>query len=304
MDNLDQLKPMGIFAAVAEAGGFTAAARRLGLTKAQVSRHVAELERALGLRLLTRTTRRVELTDPGQSFYAASRRMLDEALRARDLLRDAAGDVSGLLRISAPVGLGTEHVVPVVTELARFHPRLEVQLDLDDREVNMIEEGYDMAVRFGIPRSSSLIIRRLAPVRSVVCGAPSYLAERGTPRSPRALARHAWVVYTGISSELTFVRGRHRERVRLRGRLRTNNGNSAKALLLQGHGLTLAPLWHVREELAAKRLVAVLTEWRVRDAAVYTLYPESKRTLPRVRACVDLLSRRFGVANWVDLPVA
>jgi DNA-binding transcriptional LysR family regulator len=281
MDNLDQLKPMGIFAAVAEAGGFTAAARRLGLTKAQVSRRVAELERGLGLRLLTRTTRRVKLTEPGQSFYAACRRMLDEATRARAVVQGAAGDVAGLLRISAPVSLGAEHVVPIVAELARRHPRLEVQIDLDDREVNMIEEGYDVAVRFGILRSSSLIARHLAAVRSVVCGAPAYFAARGTPRSPQALARHDWVVYTGISSQLTFARGRQRRSVRVRGRLRTNNGNSAKALLLQGHGLTLAPLWHVRDDLAHGRLAAVLTDWRVRDAAIYALYRTPSVPFPK-----------------------
>jgi DNA-binding transcriptional LysR family regulator len=216
-------------------------------------------------------------------------------------VRDLRADPSGLLRLSAPVGLGAEYVVPAVARFAAAHPRLRVEVNLEDRYVHLVEEGIDLAIRAGTLAVSSLVARRLAPVTSVVCGSPAYFDRYGIPAEPSQLTRHDWVQYTPLSSRLRFRRENRMQTVTLKGRLRTNSGDATIVLLREGYGLSLCPMWIVREDLAAGRLKAVLTDYETRRAAIYAVYPEGKNLLPRVRLFVEYLAESFAGADWTKI---
>lgn len=299
---LDDLKRLAVFAAVADAGSFTGAAARLGLAKSAVSRHVGLLEEHLGARLLERTTRRVRLTEAGRGLRERANRMLEEAQRGHDELVAQTEAPQGHLRVHAPVGLGAAHVAPALGEYMGRYPLVDAVLDLGDQIVDLLDEEIDVAIRSGKLDDSSLVARRLCPVLTVVCGSPGYFARRGVPRRVDDLREHDWVTYSGLPRRFTFKRDGRRRSIQTSGRVTTNSGDGARALLVAGMGVSAAPLWLVRDDLREGRLEAVLTDYRLPRAGVYAVMPSGRHLLPKTRAFVDLLAHRFEESGWEELP--
>jgi DNA-binding transcriptional LysR family regulator len=292
---VDNLTGMAIFARVVEARSFTAAAAALDLSKSAVSKQVARLEDRLGARLLNRTTRRLSLTEVGAAFYERCARILaevEDAELAVGRLQDAP---RGTLRINAPMSFGQLHLAPAVADFLNGHPGLAIDLTLNDRIVDLVEEGYDVAIRISRLADSSLIARRLVPSRRVVCGSPAYFERHGVPRHPADLRRHNCLLYSYLPSaeEWRFIGPDGPAAVRVSGTLRANNGDALEAAMLTGLGVALQPTFIAGRDLQAGRLVAVMPDYVDESASVYAVYPHSRHLSAKVRAFIDFLAARF-----------
>ncbi len=290
---MDQLAAMRVFRRVVECAGFAAAARDLGLSNAAASKQVAALERALGARLLNRTTRRMSLTEAGGEYYARAVRILDELDEAGRAMRDLDAAPRGRLRVSAPMSLGLMHIARAVPAFLERHPAVELDLVMNDRVVDLVEEGFDMALRgrSQLP-DSSLVARRLAPLRRVVCAAPRYLERHGTPASPADLARHECLIYTLSERPAEWrIAGRA---VKVHGRLHANNSTGLYEALLAGFGIALMPTFVVGDDLRAGRLRALFGDGAVEAQSLYAVYPQSRYVPAKVRAFIDFLASRLG----------
>ncbi|MEX5746162.1 LysR family transcriptional regulator [Massilia sp. X63] len=296
----DRFQEMRVFSAVVEAGGFTAAAQRLGMSKAAVSRHVAELEQRLGVRLLHRTTRRLSATGDGEIFHARCRELLDRLDEAEAEVASGSGPASGLVRVNVPLSFGVLHLAPLWPVLLARHPGLALDVTLSDRVADLVEEGYDLAVRVGQLPSSSLVSRRLAATRLVLCAAPAYLAARGTPRHPAELARHDVIAYSLFAAGdlWTFSGAAGSETVRVAPRMRVNNGDTCRLAALAGQGIILQPSFMVGADLAAGRLQELLPDWRSIELGIHAVYPSRKFLAPKVRVLVDFLVEAFADPVW------
>ncbi len=300
---LEHLTAMAVFARVVEAGSFSKAAQELGLSKSAVSKQVGRLEDRLGVRLLNRTTRRLSLTEAGTAFYAGCRQLVADAEAAEGAVSHLASAPRGTLRVNAPMSFGLAHVAPAMPEFLGRYPELSVDLQLNDRTVNLIEEGYDMAVRVGRLPDSSLIARRLAPMRRALVASPDYLARRGRPAHPRELAEHDCLIYSYLASgrEWRFQGPEGEVRVPLKGRLEANNGDALCTAARGGAGLVLLPTFICGESLRAGRLECVLSEWTGDGgAAIHAVFPASRNLSPKVRVFVDFLAERFGSEPYWD----
>ncbi len=300
---MDKLTGMAVFARVVEARGFTAAARQLGMSKSAVSKAVAALEDRLGARLLNRTTRRLSLTEVGHAFYERSARVVAEAEEAELAVTRLQEAPRGTLRLSAPLSFGLRHLGPALPGFMAAHPELRLDLDFTDRFVDLIEEGYDLAVRIGHLPDSSLIARRLAESRLVVCAAPAYWDRRGRPERPEELGGHDCLTYAyhPNPAEWPFAEpGGRRIAVRVDGALRTNNGDVSLQAALGGLGVVRLPTFIVGPDLAAGRLEAALTAYELPPLGVFAVYPHNRHLSAKVRAFVDFLAERFGrqAAGW------
>ncbi|MCZ7656390.1 MAG: LysR family transcriptional regulator [Xanthobacteraceae bacterium] len=300
---LDRVTGMQVFARVAALGSLSAAARALGMSPTMVTKHVAAIEERLGVKLLHRTTRRLTLTEAGRRYLDAAERIVAEVEEAEAAAAAERVEVRGTLRVSVPVSFGTREIAPLLPDFAAAHPGLVVELGLNDRVVDLIDEGWDLAVRVGRLAASSLIARKLAPCGTAVCAAPAYLARRGTPRRLADLARHDCLGYT-LSATLGSDRwpfGTKGEiEVPVAGSLRANNGDALVAAAVAGQGLVYQPNFLVRDALRAGRLVALGFEHPTFAlAGVFALYPPDRRPPAKVRAFIDFLARRFGpVPPW------
>jgi len=293
MINIGELE---VFVRVVQAGSFSAAARQLDLTPSAVSKQIARLEDRLGARLLNRTTRRLNATEVGSAFYERCARILADMAEAEQAVIDLHEAPRGLLRMSLPLSFGRLHIVPLIPEFLAAYPEVRIDLSFNDRMVDLIEEGMDLAVRVGELSDSSLIARRLAPNRRVVCGSPSYFEQADRPEQPSDLSSHNCLVYTyrALRHEWRF-RGPNgdEEMVRVSGRLESNEAEALRASVLAGVGLGLLPLWLVGHDVKAGRLLEVLPDYHVPDSAIYAVYPAGRHLSPKVRAFVDLLAARF-----------
>ena len=293
---MEDLKRMAIFSHVVEAGGFSAAARRLGMAKSAVSRHVAELERQLGTRLLNRTTRRLSLTDAGNRYYQVCSRIVAEAAEANRQVSGLAEQVSGSLRISCPVALGNEYITPLVKVFADRHPELKVELLVDDQIVNMVEEGIDIAIRVGWLTDSSLIARKLADSPRLLCASPGYLERHGTPSHPEQLVDHQWIIFTLLPTphRQTLTRQGQKRTLRVNGRFKTNNALTLRSLLLEGAGIGALAQFLVADDIKSGRLVRVLPDYDVGAAGIYAVYPDRYYMPSRVRLFIEYLAEHLG----------
>ncbi len=288
MDRFDELKT---FISVVESGGISAAAERMGIAKSAVSRRLQELENRLDAQLLQRTTRRIHLTDSGREFYQRSLRILEELEEAEQSLQSGQQALGGRLRLNAPLSLGLRHLLPVIELLQGQHPQLVFELDLDDREVNLIEEGVDVLLRVGRLEDSSLIARPLCPVRFCYCAAPDYLAARGEPKSPADLAAHDGIGYSLLPGAQQWPGLGEAQRPHIR--LTTNNGDMILNAAEAGMGIALLPTFICHQALEDGRLQAILADHTPPPLELYALYP-SRRHLPRrVRELVEFLIAWF-----------
>lgn len=298
---MDKLAEYEGFSAVAETGGFTAAAARLGVTASAVSKQVRSLEERLGVRLLHRTTRRVALTDEGRAFHGRLRGILADLSEAEGEMTERQTELRGRLRVGAPMDFGRAHLAAPLAAFAAAHPDLDLEVEFADRFVDIVEEGFDVVVRIGRLADSSLVARRLAPCRRVLCAAPAYLERRGLPRSPRELAGHTRIGYAyEVDRAWTFRQRREAERVALPIRHRTNNGHVTRALLLAGLGIALMPTFLIADDLRTGRLRSVLVDLLDADTAIHAVYPHRKGLSAKVRGLVDFLTRHCGPVPYWD----
>lgn len=277
------------FVAVAECGQFTAAAERLGLSSSQVSRQVARLEERLQTRLFYRSTRRVALTEAGQTFLHHCRRLQDareEALRA---VGDLASEPKGLLRMTCAVAYGERFIVPLVTDFMSRYPQLRVDIELSNRSLDLVHEGLDLAIRLGRLQDSRLVATRLAPRQMYLCAAPHYLQHYGRPHSLSELARHNCLI--GSSDSWSFQLDHKETSLRVQGNWRCNSGQAVLDAALRGLGLCQLPDYYVLEHLRSGALVSLLDNHQPPNTAVWALYPQQRHLSPKVRQLVDFLKQ-------------
>ncbi|MBB2962031.1 DNA-binding transcriptional LysR family regulator [Methylobacterium sp. R2-1] len=292
---LDRVTGMQVFARVAALGSFSAAGRALGLSQTGVTKHVAALEARLGTRLLHRTTRRLTLTETGRSYLEACERILAEIAEAEAAVGAEGVEAHGTLRLNVPLSFGVREIAPALAAFSAAHPALTIELGLNDRRVDLIEEGWDLAVRIGTLADSNLIARRLASSRIVVCAAPSYLDRHGTPRAPEALKDHNCLGYT-LSDSSGWRFGVQAYPVS--GTLRAPNGAALVAAAVAGLGLVYQPTFLVAEALRAGRLVALDLGAPCPTLPIHALMPPGRRPA-KTRAFVDFLADRFaGEPAW------
>jgi len=300
---VDQFTAMKVFRRVVELEGFSAAARDLGLSNAAVSKNVSELEAELGVRLLTRTTRRSSVTEAGEAYYRRCVRVLEELDEARDEVAELANTPRGTLRITAPVSFGLTHLSPVIPAFLERYPSLKLDLVLNDRVVDLVDEGFDLALRGGGELSDSgLVVRKLAPIRRVVCSAPAYFESRPVPKQPSDLAEHECLIYSLSSSprQWTFVHDGGELTVRVDGRYHVNSSIALKHAALAGLGLGLIPTYLVGPELRRGELVAVLPRFRPAPQSLYALHPHRQYVPHKTRSFIDFLSATFGAKPYWD----
>ncbi|ACO80887.1 transcription regulator pirR [Azotobacter vinelandii CA] len=287
---MNQLEDMRLFVAVVDGGSFTAAAEALGLSKQFVSRRLMGLEARLGARLLNRSTRRLAVTPLGALYCERARRILDDVAEAEQAILQQRATPRGTLRLSAPMSFGTLHLGRLLPGFLERYPEVAVELELSDRRVDLLEEGYDMAVRIGELADSTLIARALAPLRMVTCASPAYLQRRGAPQTPEALREHDCLLYGhGKLVVWTYWRDGRPERVEVRGRYRVNNGELVRDAALAGLGLAWLPTFIVGPELTAGTLLPVLEAFQGPPAKVYAVYPQHRQTSALIRAFTDYL---------------
>lgn len=293
---------MAAFVEVVDGRSFSAAARRLGLTRSAVSRQVAGLEDRLGARLLNRTTRRLSVTEAGAVYHQHCVRILAEAEAAERAVMDLDEAPRGLLRINAPMSFGLGHLGPALAAFACAHPALTVDLTLDDRVVDLVGEGYDMAVRIADLPPSTLIARRLAVNRRVLCAAPAYLARAGRPQRPEDLARHACLAYSYLATgnDWRFRGPDGPVTVRIDPVMSVNNGDVLRQMAVAGLGILLSPTFIAGDDLRSGALVPLLEDWIEADTGIFAIYPHGRHLSPKVRAVVDFLARRFGPRPYWD----
>ena len=290
---MDRFQEMRVFAAVVDAGSFVGAADELDMSKAAVSRIVSELEARLGVRLLHRTTRRLSLTTEGEVFVDRCRELLAAVGEAEAEVSERSGQAVGVLKISAPVSFGVLRLAPLWGGFLAAHPQIQLDITLSDRVVDLVDEGFDLAVRIARLESSSLVSRRLSATRMVLCASPEYLRKHGTPRNPSALAGHTVLAYSLLAAGDTweFQGPDGPVAVKVRPRMHTNSGDTCRAVALDHKGIVLQPSFLVGEDLQAGRLVELLPDYRSHELGVYAVYPTRKHVLPKVRLLIDYLAQ-------------
>lgn len=292
---LDLIAAMRVFTTVVEAGSFAAAADRLEMSRAMVTRHVAQLESHLGVRLLHRTTRRLSLTEAGAEYQRRAAQVLGLAQEAADVAAQHARAPSGTLRITSSVGFGHGPLQPAISSFLRQYPGVQIDLQLSERTVDLVEEGFDLAVRVASSLDPGLVARKLARVRVLCCAAPAYLQAHGVPRTPQDLLAHNCMSYAHKDwrSEWHFRRGNQAQAVPIAGNLRASGGSVLVAAAIAGDGIVMEPEFHLWQALAKGRLVRVLPQWQTPELALYAVYPERHHLPLKVRCFIDHLARCF-----------
>ena len=299
---MDRFEAMSTFVRVVDAGSVSGAADQLGVAKSAVSRRLRDLEGYLGAELLRRTTRRLALTETGRAYYERCLRILAVVTEAEDAVSLQHRHLAGQLRVAAPLSFGLLHLQPAIDAFMQEHPLLRFDLDLNDRQVDLVAEGFDLGVRIARLPDSSLIARPLAPIRAIACASPEYLMRRGTPGTPEELQAHDCLVYSNLPDPTVWryrdASGQKRQ-VALQPRLAANNGDFLCQAAVAGEGIILTPTFIASRDIAAGRLQPVLTnvDWPALQA--YALYPQTRHLSPRVRRFVDFLVQRFaGPPYW------
>jgi DNA-binding transcriptional LysR family regulator len=292
---MDRLDEMAMFVAVADGRSFAQAARRLGVSPAQASKLVARLEDRLKTRLLNRTTRDVSLTDAGGAYLARAREVLEQVEALEASVLDAGGP-RGLLKLSAPVSFGAAEMEGALLDFARAYPDVALEVSFADRTVNLVDEGFDAAVRITRLQESSLIARRLTETRIVTCASPEHLERFGAPRRPEDLSEREVVLDLNIAEPRlwAFGRGAERREVRVSGRLRFAGAGACLAAAREGFGIARAPAFVAAEDLRSGRLRTVLCDFEPDPLSIYVVYPHARHLTAKVRAFIDFLAARYG----------
>ncbi len=297
---MDRFSALRVFAQVVESGGFSRAAARLDLSTTAVSRIVADLEAHLQTRLLNRTTRRISLTESGQAFYGRAVQLLNDLDEAEREASKSAVAPRGTIRLTAPINFGARHVASAMAGFIARHPDVRFDVQLSDRTVDLVEEGFDLAIRIGGTGSENLVARKLGETRLVLCASPEYLRRHGAPTTPQDLTQHNCLTY-----EYAPLRGQWRFRspdgrehaVRVAGKMHSNSGDLSAALAVRGAGIVLEPDFLVGDQLRAGRLTALLPGYAAPPAPIYAVYPTRKHLSAKVRLFVEHLAENFARAG-------
>jgi DNA-binding transcriptional LysR family regulator len=287
----DRLSGLEVFVSVAEARGFSAAALKLGVSKAHVSRQILALERRLDAQLFIRTTRRVSLTEVGQAFYLRCRDILGNLEEAEQAVQELQQQPQGRLRLSVAGAFAEEYIAPASVDYMQQFPKMVVELDFNNRIVDMIAEGYDLAIRAGALEDSSLIATRLADRNLHIVASRDYLDRHGVPRSPSDLNQHNCL--TGTLNSWRFLQSDRHIDLRVEGNWKSNSGRAVLQAALRGLGLAELPYFYVREDLAAGRLTTVLADFRPTDSAMWAVYPHNRYLSAKVRLFLEFLHNRL-----------
>jgi len=293
---VDKLNSMNLFVEVVNGGGFTAAAEKIGLSRAQVSKAVMQLEAHLGARLLNRTTRRVSLTEIGRIYYERCKAILHDIDGVEDIAREQSSKPHGRLTLSAPTSFGMLHMNEVITQFIKQYPQVQISLSLADRFIDVVSEGFDLVIRIAALEDSSLIARKIAPCKRVFCASPDYLHREGIPQVPQDLGIHHCLIYSNDLKPGTWVlHGPHgTEFIKVNGPLCADNGDILKSAAIAGLGITLLPTFIVGADLRAGRLQQVLSNYCPPEISIYAVFPSRRYLSAKVRTFVDFLSDYFG----------
>ena len=299
---MDRLRAFEMFATVVARGGFTRAAEALGTSPANVTRYVNELEAHLGTRLLNRTSRKLSLTESGEALYERCRSILEEVAEAEALASSSSVQPRGRLRVNAPLSFGVRHLAALWPAFLARYPDVELDIALIDRVVDIVEEGYDLAIRISRTGSTSHVGRKLATSRNIVCASPGYLAAHGAPTAPVDLKDHACIgyAYAATADEWRFTDGEGKAHaVKVEPRVHTNNGDTAQALALAGQGITWQPTFLIGDDLRAGRLVRLMAGYEMASIDILAVYPSRRHVSAKVRAMIDFLAEAFrGEPLW------
>lgn len=301
---MDRLASMEAFVRVAECKSFSEAARRLRSSKSLISRQVAALEAELGVRLFHRTTRSLSLTEEGRSYHAQVTRILNDIEEANQSVSRAQAAPRGRLKLSAPMSFGILHLAPALPDFLARYPEVALDLNLNDRYVDVVDEGFDLAIRIGRLADSSLVARKLATLRMILCASQDYLLTHGTPGIPEDLRRHQCLCYStnSLAPEWRFAAPDGSPlAVQIDGRLHANNGDALRIAALRGQGIVYLPSFIVGGDLQAGTLVSLLPDYIPADSGIYAVYPHSRHLSAKVRAFIDFLAERFGPLPHWDL---
>lgn len=299
---MDTIDGMRTFAAVATEGSFSRAAERLGISPQLASKYVGQLEARLGVRLLNRSTRQLSLTEAGRAYYERVRQVLVDIDDMEAAVGDLTARARGTLRVNAPMSFGQLHLTRAIAEYRAAQPEVEVDLTLNDRVVDIVSEGFDLAVRIGKLEESSLVARRLAPVHVAVCGSPEYFRRRGVPETPAQLAEHDCLryAYSADFDRWRFERDGREHSVRIRGPFSANNGDALRVAALAGQGIVLQPTFIVGDDIRNGRLQTVLDDYHAATLNVHAVYAHRQYLSAKVRTFVDFLAGYFGSPPYWD----
>jgi LysR family transcriptional regulator, transcriptional activator for dmlA len=293
---MDGITDLGFFSLLIRSGSLAAAAQELGVTPPSVSKRLAGLETRLRVRLLNRTTRRISLTPEGELYLTEGERIISDLAALEQRISGRADTPRGLLKISATLGFGRRHIMPIISAFAKKYPDVEVQMHLGDRPVNLAEHGFDIGIRFGELPDTRMTARKLAHNRRFICASPSYISQRGIPSHPRELSKHE-CIFLRESDETYGTWHFHskgkQETVKVRGQLNTNDGECALGWALDGHGIVIRSEWDVSAYLRSGRLRRILDDWELPPADIYIVYPTKHNLSAKTRALVDFMLESF-----------
>ncbi len=299
---MNRFENMNVFIRVVEVGSISGAADNLGVAKSAVSRRLKELEGHLGVELFHRTTRRMNLTDTGRAFYHQAVRILQDVLEAELTTSQAHKTLKGSLKVALPSSFGLMHMGGAINAFSKEHPQIEFDLDFNDREVDLMQEGFDLAIRLANLPDSSLIARHLAPIKTVMCASPAYIEEMGAPLSPNELINHRCLVYSLLRDfeywSLTDTKGKE-NKIKIQPFLKASAGEFLRDAAVEGLGLVIVPSFIAYKEIEHGNLIPILKEYKIPQISAYAIYPQTRHLSLRVRAFVDFLIQRFeGTPYW------
>ncbi len=296
---MDAFSDLTLFALIAKLGNMAAAAQELGVTPPVVSRRLAALEARLGVRLMNRTTRRISLTPEGEAYLTDGARVLEQLAALEHRIGGGSQQPQGILRVGATLGFGRAYIAPQLSKFTKAFPQVEVQLHLTDRAINLVDQGFDVVIRFGEQADSRLTARLLAHNRRILCASPAYLRQHGTPLLPRDLGKHNCIfIREGDETYGTWHlrKGDDVNSVKVRANLSSNDGTAALAWALDGQGILLRSQWDVAQHIRKRKLVPVLPEWAHPPADIYVVFQTSNQMPAKIRSLVDRLVEAF--APW------
>ena len=293
---MDEFAAIPVFVAVVENDGFSAASRTLGVSKSAVSKRINQLENHLGVLLLHRTTRKLSLTEAGERYYEHAAQALSAAGKAEDAVAELQGEPRGKLKISSSMSFGRLHVAPLIPKFMQRYPQLQIDLVMDDRNIDLVAHGIDVAIRSGDMPDSTLVARKLAPLRQVLCASPSYIERYGMPTTPSELSQRNCILfsYSGDANEWTLNKGGMSESVLVSGNYRVNNSEAILEALREGVGIGRLPTFVAGPDLKAGNLVMILESYHIPDHIFYAVFPERQYLPAKVRVFLDFAIEYFG----------
>jgi DNA-binding transcriptional LysR family regulator len=300
---MDRFENMNAFVRVVETGSISGAADRMNVAKSVISRRLKELEEHLGVELFHRTTRQMNLTDSGRAFYQQSVRILADILEAEHATSQFHGALKGNLKVAVPLSFGLMHLGPAINDFLQAHPEITFDLDFNDRQVDILTEGFDLAIRIASLPDSSLIARRLAPIQAIMCASSSYLERMGRPQSPGELIHHRCLAYSLINNFENWDLYDAEDqliRTKIMPYLKASNGEFLRDAAVEGAGIILMPTFILYKEIERGTLIPLLTQYKSLQLSAYAIYPQTRYLSQRVRAFVDFLMQRFEGAPYWD----